>query len=1012
MKKTWMVRGRVVAAAVVSVLALVSAGLVAAGTAHADPVLRDGSSPDKAALSCWEIKQNNPAAADGSYWLITPTLQAPVQLYCDQTTDGGGWVLIGKGREGWQDNYQGQGAVTDLAMVNRTPSGFNTVQLPSRTVDGLLNGGRVDSLSDGMRVLRAKSQDGSQWQNVNFKFAKRDRFVWTMPAAHQISWFQFDFGTKSGATSLPSFGNDQVWRRVTTSYAAALNWTAGFAYGSNNYSGSVSPSSFLWSPAATGYSPRPYAEVYLRPRLTAANTSFPAIGDQGTAASSQRAVASSYALPSDWGVTGNFNGRTAEGNAPVQSFAQIGNTVFVAGNFTTLQRGQSATETISQPTLAAFDSSTGQPVRTFSPTFNAQVKTIIAMPNGKLLAGGEFTVANGQPAVGTAMLDPVTGATDPSWDLIIENRLSSGVMIVRSLDVQGDYVYIGGSFTHLSTARNSNAVYAKHAARVGWSTSTPDGAWNPEFNGTVLDVDASADGSRLYASGYFSLSQAAAADKAAAVQAVAGAPLATPTWTPTWSSTSRTNYQWTISEGTNGRFYTGGSEHSLFGWSASTFDRLSGTITLQGGDFQTMAVAGNNLYAGCHCNNWAYQDAYTWSNVGTNWTQADKISWVGAWDAATGTYIPDFSPPFLNSDGGGLWAVYQDTHGNLWVGGDFTGARTSPTVNTWVGGFLRFPMNDHDAPSAPSGLASTALTGTAVTLKWNAASDDSGSLSYEVLRDDRVVGTTSTTSLAVPLGGDDRFFVRAVDTAGNRSASTRVLGDLQPPADPTLVARGSTWSYRYSAGAPDPGWNAVGYDPSSWSTGAAPIGFGTTLVATDIYQPTTSRPIVAYFRKDVSIADLSTVADLSISLVADDGAVLYVNGTEVGRVRMSAGADTYTTYANAAISTSTALANPVTFSVPVSLLREGTNTIAVSTHLNYRSSPNMSFELSAALTRGSSSAAPAPAAATTGTSVRANSVESATPAATAAPTTSPTTASTTATSTATVSVTTAAGAGG
>ncbi|RJU01667.1 PKD domain-containing protein [Arthrobacter frigidicola] len=1116
---------KVLGSAVASLMVLTGLAVLSAPASGA--VARTGADAATAAASCWEIKQNNAAVPSGTYWLLTPKMAAPAQFYCDMVTGGGGWVLVGKGREKWMPGYEGTGNPTALQTAGVSPMSGATTQYSSTVVDALLNGSRVDSLADGIRLKRAKNTTGTAWHETRIALAKRDRWVWTFSALHPITWYSFDGVRAPSGGVTASFGVDDAYRKVKSDarFDSGQNYTMGFAYGSG-VKGTTSAGTYLWSATEGLGGARPYTEVFIRPRIFS-TTGFTAIPDAGTAAKTNLPVAESVALDSPWGVTG-FTTRRREGDVEVQAFAQSGNRMFVGGNFTAVQRTSTGTDKVARSFLAAFDVTTGELLTDFVPKLNAPVMSLAVLPNGNLVAGGYFTTANGAAATSIVALNPTTGATVPGWTVKVEDRTTSGILRVGDLAVKGNWLYLGGAFTHVAGGSNPTTFkYTRNAARVSVTDGTPATNWNPDFNGTVVSIDPSDDGSRLYAAGYFTAKGSTAASKAAAVQTVDGAPLATPAWNPTWSSNS--NYQQTIGQVGN-RVWVGGSEHSFFSFSTSTFARLSGNIGQKNGDFQAIAESPRGiLYGGSHGHHFNYSNAFFWPNMGTGWTQADAYEWTGAWNAATGDYIPSFTPAMKFRSGSGIWAQIVDSNGTLWAGGDMTTARTRSSGSSWAGGFARFPQRDAVAPTRPGTPTISDNTASTVRLTWAGSSDAGSRVTYQILRDDRVVATTTGTTAVVPKDGSNRFFVRAADTAGNLSASTPVVtasaaltsansapaaaftskatglaatfdgsgstdsdgtiasyawdfgdgstgtgatatrtyaaagtytvkltvtddkgatgvksapvtvsaaaansapaaaftskatglaasfdGSGSTDSDGTiasyawdfgdgstgtgatatrtyaaagtytvkltvtddkgatgvksapvtvsaavagqesvLIAAKSPWSWRYEAPAPPTSWKANGFDATAWKSGPAVLGFGSAGLGTDVdFTPetTTDRPLTAYFLRQFSVPSAASVSKLTLQTVADDGVVVYVNGTEVGRKNLPTGPISHSTYASSSVSTSTANTTPFVIDVPVALLVDGVNTVAVETHVNYRATRDMSMDLTAKAT--------------------------------------------------------------
>ncbi|WP_017593607.1 glycosyl hydrolase family 18 protein [Nocardiopsis potens] len=105
------------------------------------------------------------------------------------------------------------------------------------------------------------------------------------------------------------------------------------------------------------------------------------------------------------------------------------------------------------------------------------------------------------------------------------------------------------------------------------------------------------------------------------------------------------------------------------------------------------------------------------------------------------------------------------------------GTKTEPVSCTVNGAPCAGGQADTEAPTAPTGLASTGTTSSTVALSWKASTDDTGVAGYEVVSGGQpvrtVIGTgTETTVSGLKADTEYTFTVRAFDAAGNRSAES------------------------------------------------------------------------------------------------------------------------------------------------------------------------------------------------------------------------------------------------
>ena len=151
----------------------------------------------------------------------------------------------------------------------------------------------------------------------------------------------------------------------------------------------------------------------------------------------------------------------------------------------------------------------------------------------------------------------------------------------------------------------------------------------------------------------------------------------------------------------------------------------------------------------------------------------------------------------------------------------------------------------------------------------------------------------------------------------------------------TLIPLGSSWKYLSQGSAAPTNWNTSSFSDAAWSAGNAQLGFGDEATVTP-QVVSGSTVITTYFRKTISIV---TPSNCSVSMVIDDGSVVYINGVEVNRFNLPTGTILYSTL------TPTFTENaPVTFTVPASVFISGSNIIAVEVHQNALNSSDVSFD--------------------------------------------------------------------
>lgn len=201
------------------------------------------------------------------------------------------------------------------------------------------------------------------------------------------------------------------------------------------------------------------------------------------------------------------------------------------------------------------------------------------------------------------------------------------------------------------------------------------------------------------------------------------------------------------------------------------------------------------------------------------------------------------------------------------------------------------------------------------------------------------ISTTDAISLTAEVAGTIYYTIDGNDPRNSGQAS----------AADTLVPQGSTWRYLDNGSDQATAWREPGFNDLAWSQEPAQLGYGDGDEVTVVsYGPNSvNKYITTYFRNTFSVTNASQYDSLTLGLLRDDGAVVYLNGAEIVRSNMPNAPNEifFNTLASSCMWEEFEESGFYQFSVAPGLLIDGNNVLAVEIHQYTIDSSDISFDL-------------------------------------------------------------------
>ncbi len=254
--------------------------------------------------------------------------------------------------------------------------------------------------------------------------------------------------------------------------------------------------------------------------------------------------------------------------------------------------------------------------------------------------------------------------------------------------------------------------------------------------------------------------------------------------------------------------------------------------------------------------------------------------------------------------------------------------------------------------NAANGVVTLAANGSFVYVP-NAGYAGADSFTYRVSDGALTSGNTTVNitvnGASVPVGNADAYsMIRNTSlTVAQTTTQADVIEDVIAYG---AVATPVPWKYLDNGTDQGTAWRNVGFNDAAWASGSSELGYGDgdEVTVVSFGPDANNKYLTTYFRKVVTVTDLHRVKNVEISLIYDDGGIVYVNGT---RVHATPSMTVDPAYNSLAPINSEQLTLTTSYTVPASALVEGANTIAVEIHQNALTSSDISMNLRLRLTK-------------------------------------------------------------